>query len=149
LAEEVHLVEEQVLGLQRVAVSDVHRRPPEFNGSACRRDIAVGGVEHTIMGARDGPFGRCSRPVSEELRNLEAKVRECFREHGEEVDDIVAAAQPTSVTPRVLSVLQGRLAVSHDRSRSNEGSALATAPDDHLSERRRWRSAPSNDKGNE
>jgi hypothetical protein len=36
LAEEVHLVEEQVLGLQRVAVGDVNRRPPELNGSSCR-----------------------------------------------------------------------------------------------------------------
>src|SRR3954447_25040410 len=92
LAEEVHLVEEQVLGLQRVAVGDVNRRPPELDGSSCRRDIAVGGVEHTIMGAREGPFGRCGRPVGEELRDLEAEVRERFLEHGEEADDIVAAA---------------------------------------------------------
>ena len=77
LAEEVHLVEEQVLGLQRVAVGDVNRRPPELNGSSRRLDIVVGGVEHTIMGARKGPFGRCGRPVGEELRDLEAEVREC------------------------------------------------------------------------
>jgi hypothetical protein len=67
LAEEAHLVEEQVLGLQRVALGDVNRRPSERNGSSCRRDIAVVGVEHTIMGAGHGPFGRCGRPVGEEL----------------------------------------------------------------------------------
>ena len=92
LAEEVHLVEEQVLGLQRVAVGDVNRRPPELNGSSCRRDIAVGGVEHTIMGARDGPFGRCGWPVGEELLDLKAEVRERFLEHAEEADDVVATA---------------------------------------------------------
>ena len=80
MAEEVYLVEEQVLGLQRVAVGDVNRRPPELNGSSCRRDIAVGGVEHTIMGARDRPFGRCGRPVGEELLDLEVDVRERFLE---------------------------------------------------------------------
>src|SRR4051794_16720273 len=73
LAEEVHLVEEQVLGLQRVAVGDVNRPKPELKGSACRRDIAVGGVEHTIMGAGEGAFGRCGRPVGEELLDLEAE----------------------------------------------------------------------------
>ena len=77
LAEESHLIEEQVLGLQRVAVGDVNRRPLELNSLSCRRDIAVGGVEHTIMGAGEGPFGRCGRPVGEELRDLEAEVREC------------------------------------------------------------------------
>ena len=76
LAEEVHLVEEQVLGLQRVAVGDVDRRPPKHNRSSCRRDIAVGGAEHTIMGASDRPFGRCSRPVGEELLDLEVEVPE-------------------------------------------------------------------------
>jgi hypothetical protein len=48
-------------------------------------------VEHAIMGARDGPFGRCGRPVGEELLDLEAEVRERFLEHGDEADDIVAA----------------------------------------------------------
>ena len=67
MAEEVHLVEEQVLGLQRVAVGDVQRRPPELDGSSCRRDITVGGVEHAIMGTREGAFGRCSRPVGQEF----------------------------------------------------------------------------------
>ena len=51
LTEEVHLVEEQVLGLQRVALGDVNRCPPERKGSSCGRDIAIGGVEDTIMGA--------------------------------------------------------------------------------------------------
>src|SRR4051812_4797174 len=37
LAEKVHLVEEQVLGLERLALGDVERRPPELNGSSCRR----------------------------------------------------------------------------------------------------------------
>jgi hypothetical protein len=73
LAEEVHLVEEQMLGLQRVAVGRVNRRPPELNGSSRRLDIAVGGVEHTSTGARDGPFGRCGRPLGEELLDLEAE----------------------------------------------------------------------------
>ena len=61
MAGEVHLVEEQVLGLQRLVVGDVKRGLPELNGSSCRRDVAVGGVKHTIMGAREGPFGRCGR----------------------------------------------------------------------------------------
>ena len=52
LTEKVHLVEEQVLGLQRVAVGEIDSRPPELNGSSCRRDITVWGVEHAIMGAR-------------------------------------------------------------------------------------------------
>ena len=76
MAEEVHLVEEQVLGLQRLAVGDVNRRPPERDGSSCRRDVAVGGVEHTIMGAGHDPFGRCGRPVGEELLDLEARSTE-------------------------------------------------------------------------
>ena len=78
MAEEVHLVEEQMLGLQRAAVGDVHRRPPERKGSSCRRDIAVGRVEHTIMGARHDPFGGCGWPVTEELVDFEAEVRERF-----------------------------------------------------------------------
>ena len=44
------------------------------------------------MGARDRPFGRCGRPVGEELLDLEAEVRERFLEHADEADDIVAAA---------------------------------------------------------
>ena len=86
LAEKVHLVEEQVLGLQRVAVGGIDRRPPELNGSSCRRDIAVGGVEHAIMGAREGSFGRCGWPVAEELLDLKAKVRERFVEHAQEAN---------------------------------------------------------------
>jgi hypothetical protein len=74
LAEEVHLVEEQVLGLQRVALGDVNRRPPERKGSSCRRDIAIGGVEDTIMGAGHDPFGRCGRPVGEELVRVPPKL---------------------------------------------------------------------------
>ena len=93
LAEEVHLVEEQVLRLQRVALGDVNRRPPERKGSSCRLDIAVGGVEDTIMGADHDPFRRCGRPVGEEMLDLEAEVRERFLEHGDETDDIVAAAE--------------------------------------------------------
>ena len=50
LPEKVHLVEEQVLGLQRVAVGGIDGRPAELHGSSCRRDVAVGGVKHTIMG---------------------------------------------------------------------------------------------------
>ena len=92
LAEEVHLVEEQMLGLQRAALGDVHRRPPERKGSSCRRNIAVGRVEHTIMGARHGPFGGCRWPVTEELVDFEAEVRERFLERGDEADDVVAAA---------------------------------------------------------
>src|SRR5439155_13594755 len=38
------------------------------------------------------PFGRCGRPVGEELLDLEAQVRERFLEHSDETDDIVAAA---------------------------------------------------------
>ena len=34
LTEKVHLVEEQVLGLQRVAVGGIDSRPPELNGSS-------------------------------------------------------------------------------------------------------------------
>ena len=37
LAQEVHLVEEQVLGLERVALGGVDRRPPKLNGSSSRR----------------------------------------------------------------------------------------------------------------
>src|SRR3954451_16265242 len=81
-----------MLGLQRVAVRDVDRGPPELNGSSCRRDVAVGGVKHTIMGSSDGPFGRCGRPVGEELLDLEAELREGFLEERAEADDIVAAA---------------------------------------------------------
>ena len=92
MAEEVHLVEEQVLGLQRVALGDVNRRPPERDGSSCRRDVAVGGVEHTIMGAGHDPFGSRGRPLGEELVELEAEVRKRFLEQGDEADDIVAAA---------------------------------------------------------
>src|SRR3954469_6865107 len=81
-----------MLRLQRVAVGEVDRRPAELNSSSCRRDIAVRRAEHTIMGAREGPFGRCGRAVGEELRDLEAEVRERFLEHIEEADDVVAAA---------------------------------------------------------
>ena len=62
LAEEVHLVEEQMLRLQRAALGDVHRCPPERQGSSCRRDIAVGRVEHTIMGARHVPSAAAAGP---------------------------------------------------------------------------------------
>src|SRR6266498_4270685 len=92
LTEKVHLVEEQVLGLQRVAVGEIDSRPPELNGSSCRRDITVGGVEHAIMGARQGPFGRCGWPVGEELLDLKAEVRERFLEHTQEANDVVATA---------------------------------------------------------
>jgi len=56
LAEEIHLVEEAVLGLQRVPVDRVDRGPPEFHGSSRRRDITIRGAEHAIMGAPEGPF---------------------------------------------------------------------------------------------
>jgi hypothetical protein len=92
VSEKVHLVEEQVLGLQRVAVGEIDCRPPELNGSSCRRDITIGGVEHAIMGARQGPFGRCSWPVGEELLDLKAEARERFLEHTQEANDVVATA---------------------------------------------------------
>ena len=44
------------------------------------------------MGARHGSFGGCSWPVTEELVDLEAEVRERFLERGDEADDIVATA---------------------------------------------------------
>jgi hypothetical protein len=49
-------------------------------------------VEHTIMGARQRPFCPCSRPVGEELVDLNTEIRERFLEHADEADDIVAAA---------------------------------------------------------
>src|ERR1700704_461805 len=76
LTEKVHLVEEQMLGLQRVAVGDIDRRPPELHGSSCRRDITVGGAEHAIMGAHEDPLGGRGWPVGEELLDLKADVRE-------------------------------------------------------------------------
>jgi hypothetical protein len=49
-------------------------------------------VEHAIMGARDGPFGGCGRPVGEELLDLKAEVRERFLKHAQEANDIVTTA---------------------------------------------------------
>src|SRR6185312_6256639 len=90
LTEKVHLVEEQVLGLQRVAVGDIDRRPPEFNGSSCRRDVTVGRVEHAIVGAHDQPFGRCAWPVGEKLLDLKAEVWQRLVEDAQEGKDVVA-----------------------------------------------------------
>ena len=72
LAEEVHLVEEEVLGLQRVAVGGIDCRPPELNASSRRRDIAARSVKNAIVGAHERPFGGCGCSVAEELHDLEA-----------------------------------------------------------------------------
>src|SRR4051794_3088466 len=87
LAEEIHLVEEEVLGLQRVPICRVDRGPAEIYGTSRRRDITIRRAEHSIMGAPEGPFGRRGRRVDEELLNLKAEIWDRVLEHREEADD--------------------------------------------------------------
>src|SRR5215211_1141288 len=93
LAEEVHLVKEEVLGLQRVAAGGIDGRPPKLDASSRRRDIAARRVKDAIVGACEGPFGGRGGPVADELLDLEAEVRERFLEHPEKAEDLVTTTR--------------------------------------------------------
>ncbi len=69
-------------------------------------------MEHAIMGAHDGPFGRRSWPVGEELLDLKAEVRERFVEHAQEANDVVAAAGLAACATSSASAAHGSALLS-------------------------------------
>jgi len=78
-------------------VGDIDRRPPELHASSCRRDIAVGGVEHAITGAGESPLGRRGWPVGEELLDLKAEGRRARR-----VEPMSSAEEPSGGACEIL-----------------------------------------------